>query len=173
MLVGLPGSGKSTVGPLLAERLGWRFVDPDADIERETGLDTAAIFRTRGEPAFRELERGSVERAAQERDVVIAPGAGWAAQPGTLDSLPPDTALIWLQVSTPEAVKRLQRDPKERPLLSAGDMAARLGKLEGERTLSYSTAGIVVKTDDSTPEAVADEIAARLVSEYGIDGEAD
>lgn len=173
LLIGLPGSGKSTVGRLVAERLGWRFVDPDVDIERQTGLDTGTIFRTRGEPAFRELERAAVERATQDRDVVIAPGAGWAAQPGTVGSLPAGSALVWLQVSTPEAVKRLERDPKERPLLAAGDMAARLGQLEGERTLSYAAAGIVVKTDESIPEAVAEEIVARLVAEYGIDGEAD
>ena len=172
VLVGLPGAGKSTVGPLLAERLGWDFVDPDRSIEREAGLDTAAIFRTRGEAAFRELERAAVDRALRQDDVVIAPGGGWAARPGAIDSLPRATAVVWLQVSATEAARRLEQDPVERPLVSGADMAARIGKLEGERSLAYAAAGIAVETDGITPEAVADEIAARLVSEYGVDGEA-
>ena len=173
VLVGLPGAGKTTVGAALARRLGWDFVDPDADIEREQGLDTARIFETRGEAAFRSLERDAVDAALHRESLVIAPGGGWAAQPGALAALPPRTGVVWLQVSTPEAVRRLERDSTTRPLLTGGDMAARIGRLETERTLAYSAARIAVNTDDSTPDEVADTIAARLVSEYGIDGEAD
>lgn len=173
VLVGLPGAGKSSVGRKLADRLGWAFVDPDAEVARGAGLDIAAIFQTHGEPVFRELERRSVDRALARERVVIAPGGGWAAQPGAWDSLPDDTVVVWLQVSPAEAALRLGQDEVVRPLLAHEDMVSRLAQLEGERTLSYARAHVVVVTDGSTPEAVAEEVAARLVSEYGIDGRAD
>ena len=173
VLVGLPGAGKTTVGRRLAERLGWAFVDPDADVERGAGLDIAAIVREHGEPVFRELERRAVDRALTRDRVVIAPGGGWAAQPGVWDRLPEGSVVVWLQVSAAEAIRRLEQDEVVRPLLAEADMASHMVRLEGERTLAYSRAHLAVETDGSTPEAVAEQVAARLVSEYGIDGRSD
>jgi shikimate kinase len=172
VLVGLPGAGKTTVGERLAARLGWRFLDPDRSIEQEAGLDIPAIFRTRGEAAFRALERTAVEKATAEERVVIAPGGGWAAQEEVYESLPAGSLVVWLQVAPAEAVRRLSGSDVERPLLSHGDMALRLAELDGERALAYARADMVVKTDGSTPEDVVEEIATRLVSEFGIDGRA-
>jgi shikimate kinase len=126
-----------------------------------------------GEPVFRELEQRSVERALQRERVVIAPGGGWFARPDAVESLPEGTVVVWLQVSPTEAARRLEKDEVVRPLLAHEDMASRLQQLEGERTLSYSRAHVVVGTDGSTPEVVAEQVAASLVSEYGIDGRAD
>lgn len=173
VLVGLPGAGKSTVGPLLAKRLGWRFEDPDERVRRTTGLDIAAIFRTEGERGFRERERSAVVEALRESRVVVAPGGGWFAQPGALAALPADVAVVWLQVSATEATRRLEQDPIERPLLSQGNMALHLAKLEGERTLAYAQADVAVETDGSTPEEVALQVATHLASEYEIDGGSD
>ena len=173
VLIGLPGSGKSTVGPILARSLDFDFIDADAEVEREAGLDIPAIFRVHGEAAFRELEREAVTRIVRADRVVVAPGGGWAAQPGAIDGLPSGCAVVWLQVSPAEAARRIEGDPGIRPLLEAEDLVAKLGQIEGERLLSYSAAGITVETDAHTPEAVAAEVATRLHSEYGIDGEAD
>ena len=173
VLIGLRRAGKTTVGRLLSERLGWRFADPDDTVVTRTGLDIGAIFRTQGAPAFRALERSAVAEALEGDRVVIAPGGGWAAQEGALQELPAGTVVVWLQVSAHEAERRLMKDPVERPLLAGGDMASRLMQLEGERTLVYAQAGVAVKTDGCTPEAVADDIATRLASEYELDGRAD
>lgn len=170
VLVGLPGAGKTTVGRLLAERLGWGFVDPDREVERGEGLDIAAIFRTRGEAAFRRVEAEQVGRALGRERVVVAPGSGWLAQPGARAAVPPETVLVWLRVTPAEAARRLGWDGTPRPLLAPGDMATRLARLDGERRTAYEGADVVVETNDMTPEGVADVIATRLVSEYGIDG---
>ena len=173
VLAGLSGAGKTTAGKLLAERLGWTFIDPDVEVERMAGLDIAAIFRTRGEAAFRELEAAAVREALGRNPVVVAPGAGWAARAGALDELAPDTVMVWLQVAPAVAASRLEQDSASRPLLAGADMAARLIAMHAERASSYARADFAVDTDGATPEAVAAEIAARLVSEYGIDGRSD
>lgn len=172
-LVGLPGAGKSTVGALLARRLGWEFADSDAEVEREAGLDIGAIFRERGEVGFRQLEREAMARCLGRDRIVVATGGGWFAQPYARASVPEDAAIVWLQVAAVEAARRLEKEGAVRPLLAAEDLAARIAELEGERLLSYAAANVVVDTNGSTPEAVVAEIAARLHSDYGIDGEAD
>lgn len=172
VLVGLPGAGKTTVGQQLAERLGFDAVDPDAVIAHREGLDIAAIFRDRGEAAFRILEREAVLESVGRERVVVTPGGGWAAQPGAMEELPAGTAVVWLQVSIVEAARRLERADIARPLLAGADLAERLAALEGERMLAYSAAGLAVETDGRTPEEVTDRIVAHLEAEYGIDGEA-
>ena len=173
VLVGLSGAGKSTIGPLLAERLRWRFIDPDLEVERATGLDIPAIFRTRGEAEFRQLEAAAVAAALAGERVVIAPGAGWAAQPGALDGIGGATAIVWLRIAPALAARRLEAGGPERPLLARADMASRLDRMHAERSPFYSRADIAVDTDDRAPEDVAAFIAARLAAEYEIDGRAD
>ena len=84
VLVGLPGSGKTTVGRLVAEQLHAGFVDVDAIVERREGRPIALIFAEKGEAAFREMERKEMETALASEPAVIAPGGGWAAQPGAV-----------------------------------------------------------------------------------------
>src|SRR5688572_27406814 len=93
VLIGLPGAGKSTVGPLLARRLGWRFLDLDPLIEAEAGLPIAQIFEQKGEAEFRRLETELTGRLASEPDLVLAPGGGWI-----LRNTMPSAWLVWLQV---------------------------------------------------------------------------
>ena len=173
VLVGLSGSGKTTVGSLLAGRLGWELLDVDAAVAAAEGLDIAAIFRAHGVAGFRRREAAAVGAALVRSRVVVVPGAGWAAQPGALDGLPSDAVVVWLRVDPAVAAERLRGTTEERPLLAQGDMATRLAEMHAERQSSYARAGIVVDTDGRTPEEVAEQIAAHLASRYGIDGRAD
>ena len=173
VLVGLSGAGKTTVGRLVAERLGWSFSDPDAEVERREGLDIAAIFRTRGEAAFREMEAAAVRAALRADRIVVAPGAGWAARDGALASVPGGTVTVWMRVGPTVAARRLEQVRTTRPLLAGSDMVSRLAAMHADRAPAYARTDFAVDTDDSTPEEVAERIAAYLVSEYEIDGRSD
>ncbi|GBD32270.1 MAG: shikimate kinase [Gemmatimonadales bacterium] len=120
ILVGLPGSGKSTVGKLVAEELDARFVDLDLAIAARAGKSIAEIFATEGEAVFRRLEREAMERELEGAPAVIAAGGGWAAQPGNLEGARRKAVAIYLEVRPEEAARRMQqnRELSERPLLA-------------------------------------------------------
>ena len=110
VLVGLPGSGKSTVGKLAAEGLGAPLFDIDTLLVRQMGRPVAQIFGMLGEAAFRQMERDAVLAAtAGERPAVIVPGGGWAAQPGQLEGARPSSIVV----STPSP-RRRRRAPSGR-----------------------------------------------------------
>jgi shikimate kinase len=162
LLIGLPGSGKSTVGPLLAQRLDWPFLDVDAEIERRTGMSIAGLFHSGGETAFRDMELRLTAELSSLSPVVLATGGGWAAQPGALDALPAGSATVWLRVSPAEAIRRLRGSPVERPLLAVTDPLAALTALAGRREGSYARAGIAIDVDGRTATDIADDILAWL-----------
>jgi len=164
VLVGLPGAGKSTVGALLAERLGARFVDLDRWIEERAGRPVSVIFAESGEAEFRRLEREATAALGPERPLVAAPGGGWVMQPGLRRSLAPDALLVWLEVEPAEAARRMGAAAGERPLL-AGDAVDRLERLLAEREAAYAAADMRVRTDGRDPEAVVDELLAGLRSD--------
>lgn len=147
VLVGLPGAGKSTVGSDLAGRLGWRFVDVDSEIVRASGRSIAEMFQSDGEPAFRAMESRLTTELCSTTEIVIAPGGGWAAQPGALETLPPGTATVWLRISAEEAIRRLGGSPQDRPLLAGADPLAAVRRLGRERNEYYSRADLVVDVD--------------------------
>jgi shikimate kinase len=147
---------------LLAARLGWSFTDVDAAIVAGTGTPVAELFRTRGEAAFRELESRLTAQLCSLDGVVIAPGAGWAAQPGSLDALPLGTAVVWLRVSPAEALGRLRGSPETRPLLAGDDPDAALRALDASRTPSYARSDLVIDVDDRTAAEIAEVITEWL-----------
>jgi shikimate kinase len=147
VLVGLPGAGKTTVGRELARRLGWRFCDVDEEIVARTGATVEELFNSSGEAAFRDLEARLTAELSSLSNVVLAPGGGWAAQPGSLESLPEGTALIWLRVSAVEALRRLRGSPVARPLLAVADPAAALATLAQQRTRRYECADLTIDVD--------------------------
>ena len=155
VLVGFMAAGKTTVGRLLAERLGWRFVDLDEHIEGRTGSSIAAIFRDSGEPAFRELEGRMAAQFLSEHDCVLATGGGWAAGPGALDRLPAHVRSIWLRVSAEEVVRRIGGSPAVRPLLQVTDPLAEARALLATREPFYRKADWHVDVDDRSPAEIA------------------
>jgi shikimate kinase len=160
VLVGLPGSGKTTIGPLLAARLEWSFVDFDSVIEAEAGLTIREIFAQKGEAAFREFEAGLTARLASVPRLVAAPGGGWIVR-----NQLPHALLVWLQVSPQEASRRIAESASTRPLLQ-GDVLERMKELLAERATYYERAALHIDTNHKTAEDVADEIAVAF-ERYG------
>jgi shikimate kinase len=173
VLVGFVAAGKSTVGRLLAARLGWDLVDFDDRVRERTGLAPGALIRERGEPALREVEAALTAELADARDVVLVPGGGWGARPEMASSLGPGTVRVWLRLSAAEAVRRAAADGVDRPLLGdAEDHAGRLrtaGSLLAARTWHYAAAEEVVDVEEKEPAAVVDEILERLDTLWGDD----
>jgi shikimate kinase len=161
VLVGAPGSGKSTVGPLLAARLGLPFTDVDAVIEERTGRSIAEIFADEGEPAFRVLEEATTSELLG-RPVVLSLGGGAVLSAATRAALR-GHRVVWLQVSASTAVSRVGLN-EARPLL-LGNVRGRLIKLLAERTPLYAEVATErVETDVLTPESVVDVLVGTAVT---------
>ena len=165
VLVGFMACGKSTVGRLLAKRLGWRFVDVDERIENEEGCSVSEIFRLRGEAHFRQVEERITSAFLGERRVVLASGGGWACSPGRLERLPERTASVWLRVSAEEAVRRSALQDGLRPLLAGRHPLERARDLLAQREAHYAAADVKVDTEHRTPEDVTAEIVAFMTGQ--------
>ncbi len=167
VLTGFMGSGKSTVGPLVAARLGWRFLDVDDVIVAETGMAISDFFAHHGETAFREIERRMIARLGGEDGLVLALGGGAIEDASTRDILlyAPGTLLVHLEVTLDTTLARCSGTDGARPVLAdRANLAARY-----ERRLPlYRAAHVSIASDHLTPEQVADAIvqagrAPRLV----------
>ncbi|GAA3369222.1 shikimate kinase [Streptomyces sannanensis] len=160
VLVGPMGVGKSTVGSLLAERLGTTYRDTDADIVAAEGKEISDIFVNDGEPHFRELERQAVRTAVAEHRGVLALGGGAILDAGTrelLSGLP----VVYLSMDVEEAVKRTGLNVA-RPLLAVNPRKQWRELMEARRHLYTEVARIVVATDGRTPEEVAEAVLDSL-----------
>lgn len=166
VLVGLPGSGKTTVGRLLAELLGAPFMDLDVEIERREGKTVSEIFRDLGEPAFRERERALTRELADRPGMVLAPGGGWMADDSNVSALRPPARIIHLVVSVSTALSRLGPEVEQRPLLAGTAAISRLESLAAARMPLYSRADAELNTESLTPQQVAD-FGLRLASAWG------
>jgi shikimate kinase len=163
VLVGPPGAGKSTVGSLLAERLGVTLRDTDADIEAATGTTIAELFIDHGEAHFRTLERQAVAAALDEHGGVLSLGGGAVLDPDSRAALR-GHRVVFLDVGLTEAVRRVGLGVS-RPLL-LGNVRSRLKGLLDERRPAYeAVAWLTVDTDGRTPEELVDDIAEALARE--------
>lgn len=160
LLVGLSGSGKSTVGRLLARRLGYGFLDLDEEVERATGRSVADIFRRSGEEEFRRLEVRASEAARARNRVVVATGGGWMAR-RDVERAWSDAVRVWLRVSPATAAARLA-GTGDRPLLAGADPEATLADLLEERRGAYAEAEVAVETERRSPAGVVAEILKQL-----------
>lgn len=163
VLVGLPGSGKSTIGRRLAKSLGLTLLDTDAAIEERTGRSIAEIFATDGEAAFREIEEQVIREAVHSHDGVLSLGGGAVTTAGVREALTGQT-VVYLEISAAEGVRRTGGS-NVRPLLAGPDRAEKYAMLMTERIPLYRrVATIRVNTNRRNPGAVVRYIVSRLES---------
>jgi shikimate kinase len=161
VLIGLPGSGKSTIGRRLAKSLDLSLLDTDAAIEEGTGRTIADIFATDGEKEFRRIEEDVIRSALQSHEGVLSLGGGAVTTPGVRDALAGHT-VIYLEISAAEGVRRTGSSTV-RPLLAGGDRSAKFKALMAERVPLYQrVATMRVNTNRRNPGAVVRQIVERL-----------
>ncbi|HEY4462533.1 MAG TPA: shikimate kinase [Streptosporangiaceae bacterium] len=162
VLTGPPAAGKSSVGRLLAERLGAAFVDTDAEIEAAVGKPVGDIFVDDGEAAFRDLERAAARRALTAAGAVVALGSGAVTDPGVQQMLG-GQPVAYLSVGFPAIARRLGLD---RPrVVMPGNPRGQLRRMLDERRPLYEQlAAVTVEADELAPEEIADEIADWLAA---------
>ena len=161
ILVGLPGSGKSTVGRQLARRLGLPFTDSDHVIEQRLGCSIRSFFEREGEQAFRDVEEAVLAELAQQ-DGVIATGGGAVLRPANREHLRAAGPVIYLR-STPEDVFRRVKHDKSRPLLQVADPLKRLRDLYAARDPLYrETAHFVIETGRPSIATLVNMIVMQL-----------
>ncbi|OYV00286.1 MAG: shikimate kinase [Burkholderiales bacterium PBB5] len=161
-LVGMPGSGKSTVGRQLARQLGWRFVDSDHEIEHRIGGSIRAFFEQQGEPAFRDLEQQVIAELAAASAKVLATGGGAVLREANRQSLRTHCQVVYLR-STPEELFRRLRHDTQRPLLQVKDPLKRLRDLYAERDALYRDAAhFVIETGRPSVPTLVNMILMQL-----------
>jgi shikimate kinase len=162
VLIGFMGVGKTTVGRLLATRLRFRFVDSDAEAEKEMGMRISKAYTLLGEPEFRATERRMVKRLSESEGQVIALGGGAILDSANVEALQRVGRMVLLTAS-PEEINVRTRRGHSRPLLLGGDRLTRIKALIEERREKYlAAADIVVDTNGLSPIRVAEAIQNKL-----------
>lgn len=161
-LIGMPGSGKSTVGRQLASRLNWPFVDADSEIERELGTSIRSHFEQHGEASFRDVEQAVLARLVQADQQVIATGGGAVLREANRRALAERAVVVYLRSSPEELMRRLRHDT-HRPLLQVRDPMRKLRELYQQRDPLYrETARFVIETGRPSVKMLAGMILMQL-----------
>jgi shikimate kinase len=156
-LIGFMGTGKSSVGRMVASSLHFQFIDTDELIEERAGRKISDIFEQAGEAAFRQIEKQVVAELARARRTVISSGGGLAAQADNLVSLKQHSLVVCLWAS-PEAIWERVRHQSHRPLLQAADPLARIRELLSAREPFYRQADVLVNTEMRSVKEVAHHV---------------
>ena len=164
ILVGLMGAGKTTLGKVLARKLGYAFIDSDHEIEAQTGARIAHIFEIEGEASFRQREQRMLEQLVQRPQTVLATGGGVVLLPENRTLLKAHPPVIYLCAS-PEKLWERTRHDRSRPLLQTEDPSARLQQLYAERDPLYrEVASHVFETGEQSLEQLAEQVLNALQS---------
>ncbi len=156
-LIGFMGTGKSSVGQLVAAQLHFTFLDTDHVIEARAGKTISEIFAEQGEPVFREFERKIVGELASRKKTVISTGGGLPANPDNLTSLKTHSLTICLWAS-PEKIWERVRSQTHRPLLKDPDPLGKIRKLLEERGPFYRQADVLLNTEMRSLKDVAQQV---------------
>ncbi len=170
-ITGFMGSGKSTIGPLLASALGRRFIDLDSVIEEKEGMAISRIFMEKGEPGFRRLERRELLLLSVQSGIVVATGGGALTDPGSLAIVQRSGVLVYLEISVDALVRRL-RGMRGRPMIAAEDgsllpdeqLRDRVTSLLRSRESAYRLADVIVDAGALSPAGTVSAILAALRS---------
>jgi shikimate kinase len=158
-LIGLSGTGKSSVGQALAARLGWRLLDTDVLVAQAAGRSIAQIFAADGEAHFRELEATALRVALAVAPAIVATGGGIVVRAENRALLRARAHVVWLDAPTEALIARLRAHDEPRPLLDGADPAARLEALRAARAALYAeTAHLRVETGGRDVAAVCEDI---------------
>ena len=168
-LTGFMGSGKSTIGPILANTIGFNFIDLDAQIEKKEGRKIGEIFKQDGEEKFREIERTMVNEAAGLRCIVVSLGGGTIAHQPTLDFVKRAGVLVYLKSDADQIFKRL-RTKGDRPMLRDEEgnlmdhdqLREKINDLISKRSPYYEQADIIIQTDEKKIGNTVDDLVKRL-----------
>ena len=160
-LIGFMGTGKTSVGRVVAETLGFEFLDTDELIQSRTGRTIADIFAKEGEPAFRALERLVVQELSTHKKTVISTGGGLPTNPENLAALKSFALVVCLWAS-PEKIWERVRHQSHRPLLHDADPQQKIRDLLAARTPFYRQADVLVNTDQRSAREVAQQITLQF-----------
>lgn len=164
VLVGFMGTGKTSTGKVLAQRLGKAFIDMDSRIEEEQGTTIPEIFETKGEAHFRQLEKELVKRISQRANAVVSTGGGTIKDPENVELLKKSGLIVCLTASPEVILERTERKG-ERPVLDGadeGDRLAAVKKLLAEREQFYRQADYFIDTGELSPLQAAERIVHTL-----------
>jgi len=169
-LVGLMGAGKTSVGRLLAKRLGKAFYDCDQEIERATGVKIPVIFEIEGEAGFRAREARMLAELVSRRDIVLATGGGAVLSADNRKLLVGNGVVVYLRAVVADLWQRTRHD-RNRPLLKTAEPRAKLEQLFAERDPLYrSIADIIVDTGSQSLGSLADRLELLLIERQSAEG---
>ena len=161
------GTGKSTIGRMIADDLGFTFLDTDTEIESRTGVTITEIFTNQGEAAFRQLEQQLVAELADRQSLVISAGGGLVINPGNLTSLKSHALTVCLWAS-PERIWERVKHQSHRPLLQDPDPMQKIRTLLAAREPFYRQADVLINTELRSAREVANQVIHQFRS--GRDG---
>jgi shikimate kinase len=166
VLTGFMGTGKTEVGKILSQRLGYVLVDVDAEIERQQGMKITEIFKKYGESRFREIEADVIKRISERQGLIISTGGGAVLRQENMDNLRKKGVIVCLSAS-PETILARTCNSDDRPLLQVEDPLKRIKELLEFRKPYYEKADIMIDTERKSPIEVAEEIIQSIKDKIG------